>query len=106
MENNPNLTYQPQVKKPPPHSLTPPLFPYTSHKRALISESRDKMKELGITHIIQVTDIPTPRFPGEFIYKVIPVPDMDETNLIKHFPDTYTFIHSAIESGRKVLVHW
>ncbi|KAG0248292.1 hypothetical protein BGZ95_008122, partial [Linnemannia exigua] len=63
------------------------------------------MKELGISHIIQVTDIPTPRFPGEFVYKVIPVPDMDETNLIKHFPDTYTFIHNALESGRKVLVH-
>ncbi|KAK5815924.1 protein-tyrosine phosphatase-like protein [Linnemannia elongata] len=72
---------------------------------ALISESREKMQELGITHIIQVTDIPTPRFPGEFIYKVIPVPDMDETNLIKHFTDTYTFIHDALESGRKVLVH-
>ncbi|KAF9919485.1 dual specificity phosphatase 12 [Linnemannia zychae] len=72
---------------------------------ALISESREKLKELGITHIIQVTDMPTPRFPGEFIYKVIPVPDMDETNLIKHFSDTYTFIHDAISSGRKVLVH-
>ncbi|KAK3844074.1 MAG: protein-tyrosine phosphatase-like protein [Linnemannia gamsii] len=72
---------------------------------SLISESREKMKELGISHIVQVTDIPTPRFPGEFIYKVIPVPDMDETNLIKHFPDTYTFIHDAIEGGRKVLVH-
>ncbi|KAF9152340.1 dual specificity phosphatase 12 [Linnemannia schmuckeri] len=72
---------------------------------ALISESREQMKALGITHIIQVTDIPTPRFPGEFIYKVIPVPDMDETNLIKHFPDTFTFIHDALESGRKVLVH-
>ncbi|KAG0287779.1 dual specificity phosphatase 12 [Linnemannia gamsii] len=72
---------------------------------ALVSESREEMKELGITHIIQVTDIPTPRFPGEFIYKVIPVPDMDETNLIKHLPSTYEFIHGALKSGRKVLVH-
>ncbi|KAF9913093.1 dual specificity phosphatase 12 [Linnemannia zychae] len=72
---------------------------------SLISESREKLRELGITHIIQVTDVPTPRFPGDFIYKVIPVPDMDETNLIKHFPDTYTFIHTALESGKKVLVH-
>ncbi|KAF9081986.1 dual specificity phosphatase 12 [Mortierella sp. AD031] len=72
---------------------------------SLISESREMLKELGITHIVQVTDMPTPRFPGEFVYKVIPVPDMDETNLIKHFPDTYTFIHAALEKGSKVLVH-
>lgn len=60
---------------------------------------------MGITHIIQVTDINTPRFPGEFMYKLICVPDMDETNLIKHFPDTFTFISEAIAKGGKVLIH-
>ena len=64
------------------------------------------MQERGITHIIQVTDITVPRFPGEFVYKLISVPDMDETNLIEHFADTYTFIHEAIAKGGKVLVHW
>ncbi|KAG0199027.1 dual specificity phosphatase 12 [Mortierella sp. GBA30] len=69
------------------------------------SESQEYMQERGITHIIQVTDIPVPRFPGVFVYKVIPVPDMDETNLIQHFSDTYTFINGALEKGGKVLVH-
>ncbi|KAF9279812.1 dual specificity phosphatase 12 [Mortierella alpina] len=69
------------------------------------SESRAYMQEHGITHIIQVTDIRTPRFPGEFVYKLIPVPDMDETNLIEHFADTYIFIQEAIAKGGKVLVH-
>ncbi|KAF9951400.1 dual specificity phosphatase 12 [Mortierella alpina] len=69
------------------------------------SESRQYMQERGITHIIQVTDITTPRFPGAFVYKLISVPDMDETNLIEHFADTYIFIHEAIAKGGKVLVH-
>ncbi|KAI1295080.1 dual specificity phosphatase 12 [Mortierella claussenii] len=69
------------------------------------SESREYLNEKGITHIVQVTDITTPRFPGEFIYKIISVPDMDESNLIKHFPDTHNFIHDAIAKGGKVLVH-
>ncbi|KAF8977564.1 dual specificity phosphatase 12 [Entomortierella lignicola] len=69
------------------------------------AESREYLKAMEITHIIQVTDVPIPRFPGEFIYKLITVPDMDETNLIKHFNDTYTFIQSAIDKGGRVLVH-
>jgi hypothetical protein len=47
-----------------------------------------------------------PRFPGDFIYKVLAVSDMDWTKLIQHFPDTYTFIQEALNSGGKVLVHW
>ncbi|KAF9179950.1 hypothetical protein BGZ50_006573 [Haplosporangium sp. Z 11] len=69
------------------------------------AESKEYLKENGITHIIQVADLALPRFPGSFVYKCIPVPDMDETNLIKHFPDTYKFIHDAIGNGGKVLVH-
>ncbi|KAI9233061.1 MAG: dual specificity protein phosphatase 12 [Podila humilis] len=69
------------------------------------AESLAYLQEMGITHIIQVSDINTPRFPGEFMYKLISVPDMEETNLIKHFPDTFTFISEAIAKGGKVLVH-
>ncbi|KAF9416959.1 hypothetical protein BGZ94_010073 [Podila epigama] len=69
------------------------------------SESLEYLQEKGITHIIQVTDINTPRFPGDFVYKLICVPDMAETNLIKHFPDTFKFISEAIAKGGKVLVH-
>ncbi|KAF9096034.1 dual specificity phosphatase 12 [Mortierella sp. AM989] len=69
------------------------------------AESRTYLQEKGITHIVQVTDVPMPRFPGEFVYKLITVPDMDETNLIKHFSDTYTFIQGSLDRGGKVLVH-
>ncbi|KAG0054623.1 dual specificity phosphatase 12 [Gryganskiella cystojenkinii] len=69
------------------------------------AESLDYLQKVGITHILQITDITTPRFPGQFMYKIIAVPDMDETNLIKHFPDTFTFIQQALDKGGKVLVH-
>ncbi|KAF9579834.1 dual specificity phosphatase 12 [Lunasporangiospora selenospora] len=69
------------------------------------AQNREILNENGITHVIQVTDILTPKFPGEFIYKLITVPDLDETNLIKHFAATYKFIQEAIDNGKKVLVH-
>ncbi|KAG0324810.1 dual specificity phosphatase 12 [Dissophora globulifera] len=65
----------------------------------------DYLKAFEITHVLQVTDIKMPPFPGEFVYKIIPVPDMDETNLIKHFPDTNKFIQEALDKGGRVLVH-
>ncbi|KAF9974366.1 tyrosine protein phosphatase yvh1, partial [Modicella reniformis] len=69
------------------------------------AESRTQLNANGITHIIQITPVLYSPFPSTFVYKIIPVLDMDETNLIKHFPDTYKFIHEAIEEGGKVLVH-
>lgn len=80
------------------------IFP-SNLNRATPAESLAYLQEMGITHIIQVTDINTPRFPGEFMYKLICVPDMEETNLIKHFPDTFKFISEALAKEGKVLVH-
>ncbi|KAG0252901.1 dual specificity phosphatase 12 [Mortierella polycephala] len=81
--------------------ITPSLFLSGSQP----AESKECLMENGITHILQITDLIGPRFPDSFVYKTISVPDMDETNLIKHFPDTFTFINEAIEKGGKVLVH-
>ncbi|KAF9419924.1 dual specificity phosphatase 12, partial [Entomortierella beljakovae] len=67
--------------------------------------NRELLQEHGITHVVQITDLILPQFPGVFVYKTIAVPDLDETNLIKYFPDTYKFIQGAIDGNGKVLVH-
>ncbi|KAF8918266.1 hypothetical protein BGZ58_004883, partial [Dissophora ornata] len=69
------------------------------------TESKAYMKTQGITHILQVADMWTPQYPADFTYEIIPVQDTDQTNLIKYFPDTYSFINGALESGGKVFVH-
>ena len=74
--------------------------------RSQPTESKAYMKSQGITHILQVADMWTLLYPVDFTYEIIPVLDSDLTNLIKHFPDTYSFIHGALEGGGKVFVHW
>ncbi|KAF9975471.1 dual specificity phosphatase 12 [Actinomortierella ambigua] len=69
------------------------------------ADSEESLQEKGITHIIQMTDVRLPRYPGKYLYKVLCVPDWEKTNLIKHFPETNRFIADALEKGGKVLVH-
>ncbi|KAF9166367.1 dual specificity phosphatase 12 [Actinomortierella ambigua] len=69
------------------------------------ADSEEMLKEKGITHIVQMTDVRLPRYPGKYLYKVLCVPDWEKTNLIKHFPETNRFIADALGKGGKVLVH-
>ncbi|KAG0233409.1 hypothetical protein BGW42_007494 [Actinomortierella wolfii] len=52
-----------------------------------------------------MTDVRLPKYPGNYIYKVLCVPDWEKTNLIKYFPETNRFIADALTKGGKVLVH-
>lgn len=45
-----------------------------------------KLKQSGITHILQVAAGFKPSFPAEFKYKVINVLDMPYVNIQRHFP--------------------
>lgn len=36
----------------------------------------------------------------------IGVDDLDDENLLEHFPAAIKFIQSGLDSGRGVLVHW
>lgn len=58
-----------------------------------------------ITHILTVCDCLPPKFPGEFVYKVVEVMDDPNVKLSAYFQDTNTFIHNAISEGGCVLVH-
>jgi len=37
---------------------------------------------------------------------VVEVDDVDDENLLEHFPKTNDFIQSGLEAGGGVLVHW
>ncbi|KAF8319045.1 phosphatases II [Clavulina sp. PMI_390] len=76
----------------------------------IVSKSADRMRELGITHVVCIRDAKEawtvyPRFPGQFEYLTLDVEDTEDQNLIRLFPQALHFINTAIANGGRVLVH-
>ena len=65
----------------------------------------DRLKELGITHIISVIAGFTPPYTEDFNYLVLNAMDTTNTDLSKHFDYTNSFIDEAFNSGSKILIH-
>ena len=43
---------------------------------------------------------------GDYSHKVIEVDDVDDENLLEHFPSCNKFIQDGLDGGGSVLVHW
>ena len=41
-----------------------------------------------------------------FKHMAVEVDDVEDENLLEHFPETNRFIQSAFDAGGSVLVHW
>lgn len=42
----------------------------------------------------------------DYTHKVVEVDDVDDENLLEHFPSCARFIQDALDSEGAVLVHW
>ncbi|KAG2435576.1 hypothetical protein HYH02_011870 [Chlamydomonas schloesseri] len=69
-----------------------------------LEAQRDTLKQANITHVLQVGTELTPTHPGLFLYKNIPVLDLEEEDLVKYFQECFRFIDAGREAGA-VLVH-
>jgi len=65
----------------------------------------EELNSNGVTHILNVTREIDNFFPAVFKYLNIREWDVEETDLLKYWDETYNFIHGAKEMGGKVLVH-
>ncbi|MFX0091853.1 MAG: dual specificity protein phosphatase family protein [Candidatus Hodarchaeota archaeon] len=65
----------------------------------------DKLREYGITHIVNCTRELPIYHPGEFEYLHIKLTDNTTQNIISVFPEVINFIHQARISRGLVLVH-
>jgi len=65
----------------------------------------NKLKELGITHVISVLAGFNPPFPEDFKYLVLNALDTQNTDMSKNFKSANDFIDDAIENNGKVLIH-
>ena len=66
-----------------------------------MGRDKDKLKELGITHILLCGSSLVDRHPNDFKYKRLELDDSLEQNIKKYFAVAFKFIDSAV----KVFVH-
>ncbi|KAF6714855.1 phosphatase Slingshot-like protein 3 [Oryzias melastigma] len=65
----------------------------------------EELQKNNVGYILNVTREIDNFFPESFTYMNIRVYDVEATNLLPHWPDTYNFINTARKMGQAVLVH-
>jgi protein-tyrosine phosphatase len=78
-----------------------------------IADDLDELEKYNITHIVNVTDILPNTFEHfrndanqlQFTYHKIPIPDSPLITITDYFPAAFEFIHTALSTGKHVLVH-
>lgn len=65
------------------------------------------LKSQNVTHILSVLGRPfdDALFNG-YKHKVIEADDVDDENLLQHFPECNRFIQRCLDDGEGILVHW
>lgn len=43
---------------------------------------------------------------GSYKHMIVEVDDLEDENLLEHFPSTNQFIQAGLDSGGGLLVHW
>ncbi|XWS09026.1 hypothetical protein CRYUN_Cryun40dG0050600 [Craigia yunnanensis] len=69
------------------------------------ANNMDALKSLNITHILTVASSLKPTHSNDFVYKIIPVLDKEDTNISQYFDECFDFIDEAKRQGGGVLVH-
>lgn len=67
--------------------------------------NKDKLKELGITHVVTAISGMAPIYPDDFENLVIDLLDIKKQNITPVFEDSNKFIDTALENGGKIYVH-
>lgn len=118
-------TYSSMCTNPEPTASLPILFSPTSPElnvdidTAVVSEilphvlignqrdaaDREKLRELGVTHIINVTSQLPLHFENDIVYKRLPASDNGSQNLKQYFQEAIAFIDGVREMNGRVLVH-
>lgn len=65
------------------------------------------MERANITHVLSVLRLqPQEETFAGFQHHRIDVDDVEDENLLEHFPSAIKFIQSGLDAGGGVLVHW
>ncbi|KAK5760718.1 tyrosine protein phosphatase yvh1 [Elasticomyces elasticus] len=67
---------------------------------------KEALQEAGITHVLSVLKLPLDQKLFEkFSHKVVEVDDVDDENLLEHFPACNKFIQDGLDGGGGVFIH-
>lgn len=69
-----------------------------------IHNNREKLKELGVTHILGLTDIHY-NYENDYIVKHIFMEDKENVDILQYRQEIISFIDDAIKNGGIVLIH-
>ena len=68
------------------------------------SDDLEVLKKYGITHILNVANLPN-CFEDKFVYKHVPLHDAVDTNIVDHMPQFNAFISHVEKIHGRVLIH-
>ena len=63
------------------------------------------MKNLGISHILNLTNVVPNSHPDSFIYHNLPLTDAEDVNITKDFMEAASFINYVEKLKARVMVH-
>lgn len=68
---------------------------------------KEALKKAKITHVVSALSLPIDRdlFEG-YEHLVVEVNDVEDENILQHFPTSNAFIQAGLDGGGGVLVHW
>ena len=68
---------------------------------------KEALKKANITHVVSALCLPLDRdlFEG-YQHLVVEVDDVEDENILHHFPTSNNFIQDGLDAGGGVLVHW
>jgi len=69
------------------------------------AHNANELKRLKITHVVNVACGVSSAYPKDFAYLHVPLLDCASENIQEHFHKTSAFIHEAVSSGGRVLIH-
>ncbi|KAL5537454.1 hypothetical protein UlMin_045610 [Ulmus minor] len=69
------------------------------------ANNKSALKDLNITHIVNVTNCLEPSHLNDIVYKIINVVDKEDTNLRQYFEECFEFIDEGKRAGGCVFVH-
>lgn len=67
--------------------------------------NREKLRELGITHILCTILGVDPVFPKDFVYKNVHLRDNERQNVMPYLDQCVEYIEAALKNGGRVFVH-
>lgn len=70
-------------------------------------KNKAALTRANITHIVSVLRLqPSEDLFAPYKHLAIEVDDVDDENILEHFPRAIAFIQSGLDEGGSVLIHW